>query len=564
MTTMDYAPKQTVPGTQYRVVRMIGAGGHGSVYAVEHTFLEAPAVMKVLHGELVGEGSLATRMMREARTLAKLRHPNIVEVRDGGLTSETPPRPFFVMEPLKGMPLREMIRQVPHGLGMLPSLQIAIGILNGLHYAHSAGVVHRDIKPDNIFLHKSTTDVTLPKILDFGIAHLFLGKHLTGRNFLGTPRYAAPEQIRGEPPTASTDIYATGLVLYEMLTGDAPYSHLRELAEICAAHCDLALPPVSQRLRGAPKALDQFIAMMLAKNPQDRPPTAFAAAVGLRELRSIIEKSQSKSIHSPDFKTEPTPMENALVEFGPDGHAVVAESIRRPMVESGVADTIVQTPSFDTIQSEQGAFNPTEPATPPKPQAIDRNAPTRSSPRDKPLARRIANYDTHVTDIQPESGPPSPRAPVSSQRGTDPTPSAVAMPPSSSMTPAGVPQGASKMLPVVIAAGATILVLSAISIPIALRLARAPVAATPPPAASVQPAPPPPAPAPPPTVVETASAAAVVETATPPPSAHPKPARAPAASAQTVTPATATAAPKPPPPKRPAPKPGDPSAIGLD
>ena len=100
--TSEYQAGETIPGTQYRFVRALGAGGHGSVYAVEHKFLEAPAVMKLLHAQLADQSDLAQRMTREARTLAKLRHPNIVEVRDGGITDETPARPYFIMEPSTG------------------------------------------------------------------------------------------------------------------------------------------------------------------------------------------------------------------------------------------------------------------------------------------------------------------------------------------------------------------------------------------------------------------------------------------------------------------------------
>jgi eukaryotic-like serine/threonine-protein kinase len=312
---MHYRHGQTIPGTQYRFIRELGAGGHGTVYAVEHTFLEAPAVMKLLHVELIDRADLTHRMTREAKTLAKLRHPNIVEVKDGGISGEAQPRPYFVMESLNGMPLRDLLRHVkaPGGVGVLPALRIMTGVLDGLEHAHRAGVIHRDIKPDNIFLHRTSTDHTVPKILDFGIAHLLMAQRTTGNYFLGTPRYAAPEQLRGDAPTARTDIYAAGLMLYEMLTGEAPFAEHKEIGDILKAHLEQPLPSVMNACPDAPLYLANFVSMLTAKDPNDRAPTAFAAAVGLREIRSRLENQQAGVLNNTGFKTEPTPMENMLL-----------------------------------------------------------------------------------------------------------------------------------------------------------------------------------------------------------------------------------------------------------
>jgi serine/threonine-protein kinase len=333
----DYRPGETIPGTQYRYVREIGAGGHGCVYLVEHTFLEARAVMKLLHADLVDRDDIAQRMTREARTLAKLRHPNIVEVRDGGITGEKPGRPYFVMEQLNGMPVRDMLRKMPQGIGVLPALRIVSDILAGLDHAHNAGVVHRDIKPENVFLHRAQPTVTVAKILDFGIAHLLMGQRFTGRYFLGTPRYAAPEQLRGESPTGRTDIYAAGLVLYELLTGQAPFAKLKDLGAIMNAHLNEPLPPASRLALDVPPVVDKLLEAMLAKDPDERPPTAFAAAVAVREVRSRIETEQSTSIHAPEFKTEPSPIDDVLFAASPDDPPIVTE-VATPSL--GPADTV--------------------------------------------------------------------------------------------------------------------------------------------------------------------------------------------------------------------------------
>ena len=329
MQRKEYTRGETIPGTQYRFVRILGEGGHGIVYAVEHTFLEAPAVMKLLHAELAHEADLAQRMTREARTLAKLRHPNLVEVRDGGITNEEPPRPYFVMEPLTGMSLRDLVGQMSgRGIGVLPALRIIAGVLDGLQHAHAAGVIHRDIKPDNIFLHRTTTDQTVPKVLDFGIAHLLSSRtHLTGRHFLGTPRYAAPEQLKGDPVTVTADIYAVGLVLWELVTGRAPFADKKEIGPLLLAHLSEKLAPASSLAADATPDVDFLLDYLLEKDPARRPPNAISAGVALRELRAHIEKRGrgETDLEATDFKTRPTPIENALVEASPGSISMVTE-----------------------------------------------------------------------------------------------------------------------------------------------------------------------------------------------------------------------------------------------
>ncbi len=425
---MHYRHGQPISGTQYRFIRELGAGGHGTVYAVEHTFLEAPAVMKLLHAELVDRGDLAERMTREAKTLAKLRHPNIVEVRDGGITAETPARPYFVMEALNGMPLRDLLRHVrgPRGVGVTPALRIMSGVLEGLEHAHRAGVIHRDIKPDNIFLHRTATDVTVPKILDFGIAHILIAQRTTGRYFLGTPRYAAPEQLRGDPPTPRTDIYAAGLLLWEMLTGEAPFAHLKEVGEILKGQLEEPLPFVSVKCPEAPPYLANFVAQMVAKNPDERPQTAFAAAVALREIRGRLEAKEARVLNNTGFKTEPTPMENML--FGATPHhggtatqqtqgAATPNVQSMPGMSGVVQDTIVDTPRMDggggglkttvrqaprvvgggvqhpMVSAETEVDTPRNgPSTPPMGGGIDRNAKTNTSAPFMPPSK--PNFDT--------------------------------------------------------------------------------------------------------------------------------------------------------------------------
>jgi len=388
-----YRPGETIPGTQYRYVRSIGAGGHGCVYEVEHAYLEARAVMKLLHGDLADRDDLAQRMTREARTLAKLRHPNIVEVRDGGLTSERPARPYFVMESLHGMSLRDLLRKTPRGIGALPAVRLVADLLVGLEYAHRAGVIHRDIKPDNIFLHRLENGVSTPKILDFGIAHLMMGKRLTGQYFLGTPRYASPEQLRGDPPSAQTDIYAAGLVLFELLTGQMPYAKLKDVGALCNAHLNERVPAPSTLAPDVPSIVDGTLLYLLEKDPAERPPNAFSAATILRELRARLEADQSASMHSPEFATEPSPMDGMLLDASPDdppfvtevappegendttpdGASAVEGTLREKLVGAGATVPL----GGRAVQNQRTVPMAQRPSGPPE---VDRDARTRTAP----------------------------------------------------------------------------------------------------------------------------------------------------------------------------------------
>src|SRR5580700_5680114 len=185
MHERTYQPGTQVPGTVYRVRRLIGAGGMGTVYDVEDTTIGKRFVLKTLHPQLGAREDLARRMQNEARTLARLNHPNIVEVFTAGVTTDDLRLPYYVMERLNGQSLRVVLEKKGR-----------------LDLGHDYGVVHRDVKPDNIFLHRTSAGITLTKLLDFGIVSVLDGgSHETAGRFLGTLRYAAPEQLRGERAT---------------------------------------------------------------------------------------------------------------------------------------------------------------------------------------------------------------------------------------------------------------------------------------------------------------------------------------------------------------------------
>ncbi|MBV9948246.1 MAG: serine/threonine protein kinase, partial [Myxococcales bacterium] len=280
----DYLPGERLPGTVYAVVRLIGAGGMGTVYDVEDTTIGKRYVLKTLHPQLGAREDLARRMRDEARTLARLNHPNIVEVITAGLTGDDLRLPFFVMERLNGQSLRVVLEkkgqlELPH------AYHIAIDLLDALDHAHDKNVIHRDVKPDNIFLHRTLAGVTVTKLLDFGIQSLLDStQRETAGRFLGTLRYAAPEQLRGERPTPAVDVYAAALVLYEMIAGRGPFDDEGDPHAIGAAHMDKAPPPLS-RFVPVPRELQRLISAALAKDPRARPRDAFAFAASLRNLK---------------------------------------------------------------------------------------------------------------------------------------------------------------------------------------------------------------------------------------------------------------------------------------
>lgn len=270
-------------GTPYRFVREIGRGGMGSVHEVEHRALGKIFVMKVLHGSLAHRDDFALRMKREWRTLARLEHPAIVRVTDAGQTAEG--LPFFVMERLEGQTLGEALRARGR-FGAAEAVRLVSVVLSGLEVAHRAGAIHRDIKPQNLFLTAEG-----PKILDFGIVKSMRrgGAFVTQSGMaIGTPRYMAPEQAAGFPVDGRADVYACGLVLFEMIAGQDPFSHLKDQAALVNAQVS-EVPVRLDDLCSAPAPLADVLARFLAKDPADRPASARLAQLELAALLPLLE-----------------------------------------------------------------------------------------------------------------------------------------------------------------------------------------------------------------------------------------------------------------------------------
>ena len=262
---------------KYRIVEQIGEGGMGVVYRAEHVLLGSPAAIKMLLPRWTRDRQVVDRFFTEARAASAIRHVGIVQVFDSGLLPNG--RGFIAMELLEGMSLGELLdreRSLPPPL----AAEIGVQILAALDAAHVVGVIHRDLKPDNIQLvHDASAPAKLrAKILDFGIAKLLLGdvgKRATTRGgvLLGTPTYMSPEQCKAELVDARSDLYATGCILFEMLTGEPPFDG-ETGHDIVAKHLHEAPPRLHSINPSLPVELDQLIARMLVKEPERRAPSA--------------------------------------------------------------------------------------------------------------------------------------------------------------------------------------------------------------------------------------------------------------------------------------------------
>ena len=288
-------------GTRYRSVGDVGKGGMGEVVVAEHLGLGKLVAVKLLHERLAHDPGIVKRMQIEARSLAALASPHIVQVTDFGQTATG--RTYIVMERLVGRSLGDELRErkvLPVG----EAIGYVLQVLAGLGAAHAMGIVHRDIKPDNIFLCDETKDTPrMVKILDFGIAKVLevaaeamrpVLPHLVTEagTVIGTPRMLAPEQALGATVDARTDVYATGLLLYALLTGRGPFAHITdELDVIKACVEERPGPPSTRAPNYIPPALDAAVQRALEKRPADRFQSAEAFASELRGIAGDLAHS---------------------------------------------------------------------------------------------------------------------------------------------------------------------------------------------------------------------------------------------------------------------------------
>ncbi len=273
--------------------RELGRGGMGAVYAVVHEEIHKRAALKVVHRRLLGSGFNPERMLVEARVVNHVGHPNIVDIFETGHLPDG--RPYIVMERLEGQSLAHRA-----DAGQLePSFAIAIlrQICDALIAAHAAGIVHRDLKLDNVFLVDNLEEPSTPrvKILDWGIAKIVNHDphHTIEGQLVGTPQYLSPEQARGGRVSPKTDVYSLGVMAFEMFLDQLPFE-AETSAEIMAMHLRAAPPPPRDLWPEIPPQLEALLVEMLAKHPDDRP-SMLEVANRLEDVRVELEGRRASS-----------------------------------------------------------------------------------------------------------------------------------------------------------------------------------------------------------------------------------------------------------------------------
>jgi len=301
---MDSAPVDMLTGRmldgRYHVRTRIAHGGMATVYLATDTRLDREVALKVMHADLVRDADFVGRFIGEAKSVAKLSHPNIVGVYDQGADGEYL---YLVMEYVPGRTLRALLRE----RGWLPwqeALSVIDPVLAGLAAAHRAGIVHRDVKPENVLI---TADGRV-KVVDFGLARTSaaVGNTRAGM-IIGSVSYIAPEQVTGAPSDARTDVYAAGVVLFEMLTGRVPFSGESPLA-VAYAHVNSDVPAVSTLAGGIPPGVEQLVGAATSRDPQLRPPDAevfLRVARGLRGIADPAEQALTGAWMQPPAQTTP-------------------------------------------------------------------------------------------------------------------------------------------------------------------------------------------------------------------------------------------------------------------
>src|SRR5450432_3525967 len=311
----------TLAAGRYRVMKLLGEGGMGQVYLAEHVAIEKRVALKVLRAEYATKGEIVTRFQQEAISASRIKHPNVLDVFDFGQLDNG--CFFLAMEYLEGCDLADEITR-RHVLDAATGIRVSMQICRALAAAHANGVVHRDMKPENVFLQRTADGEEIVKIVDFGIAQLRskddaveTKRRLTRTGMIfGTPEYMAPEQASGKHADLRADIYAVGIIMYEMFTGAVPFTgetflgvlskHLSEPAPAMnVVFPDLTISPALQAV--IMRALEKDPALRyqsMLEFAQAITTTPDAAALGYRPtIASAAEHSMSFLPHAPGSPT---------------------------------------------------------------------------------------------------------------------------------------------------------------------------------------------------------------------------------------------------------------------
>jgi serine/threonine-protein kinase len=321
---------ETLLNNRYRLVLQQGSGGMAVIYKALDIELGRTVAVKILRPSLSSDDAFLTRFRNEAKAVAKLAHPNIVTVHDVGHEG---PTHYIVMEFVEGQDLKKIIR-TEGVLGVERALKLAIQICAGIGFAHRANLVHADVKPQNILVTKDD----IVKVTDFGIAQaLSDSQPIEQRQSVvwGSPHYFSPEQARGDKPTPASDVYAIGIVMFEMLTGRLPYMGTSQ-QELALAHLRERIPLVTEANPSVPENLSRIVAKVMSKEPSARYRTA-------DQLGNILETYRSRG----------------------QEHTVP----RAPVVGQQSQPSASQPPTSMPTQTRQAPAQPTYQQSPPPPPA---------------------------------------------------------------------------------------------------------------------------------------------------------------------------------------------------
>jgi len=340
---------------RYKIQQLLGEGGMGAVYLAEHTHMKKRVALKLLHPEMSSNAEVSARFEREAMAAAHIEHPNVAAATDFGKTEDG--AFFLVLEYVEGESLRDVVGAGP--LAPFRAIRIARQIALALERAHDAGIVHRDLKPENVMLVRRGDDPDFVKVLDFGIAKLSAetiaerggGNQPLTRlgTILGTPEYMAPEQALGEAVTPQADLYAVGIMLYEMLTGLHPFDPPDRVAML-SFHIVAPVPTMRDRAPAVdvPAPLEAVVRRLLEKDKKARPPSARALVEALESAAAAsgidlalgspgTPDSFARPLASPQSVAGPDSVTSAPRWTNPDAFAKTSlgdEAVARPAVTS--------------------------------------------------------------------------------------------------------------------------------------------------------------------------------------------------------------------------------------
>jgi len=313
---------------EYKILRKIGSGGFGTVYEAEHPLLRRKAAVKVLHADRGVDSPAVLRFFAEAQAASQIRHRHVVDIFSFGKLPNG--QHFYVMDLLEGAPLDQYLKVLTR---LDPAVVVSVlrPIAEALDALHSHGIVHRDVKPPNIYLAWESNDEVVPKLLDFGLVKMLSDAplHTASGVPMGTPYYMSPEQCRGEKVDARSDVYAFGVICYELLTGVTPFGGDTPAA-VLVAHLVKEAPRISVEFPDLPAALDEPILHMLAKDPAARPRSVGAALVELEQaLRAAGIEPARGPLHLERVSLPPPPeppVSHSLSDFGTGSPSVMRTS----------------------------------------------------------------------------------------------------------------------------------------------------------------------------------------------------------------------------------------------